>query len=270
MAPKVKTKGSRHNPPLTHDRCFPSPGPHNSPPLSPHNEHISHPRFPHLSKALQAAFLSRVGPHKQTQSAEPIKQLLKDVGGSLERWNQKWRRSLDGWWGGVPGGGVMERCGAFLSGVLASRFQSWIGRNRLSGGAVAPPPAPTNDAAGCEEAHPVSPICQKSILLFYERPPFPHMSHPVSPTCQKSILLFRRSRSRRCPSSQRALERRRGYPSGSFPWCPSRASSLPSSMLACRSDGLSDGKRTSRWRRRPAATEPVGCAKPSGPALGFL
>ena len=187
MAPKVKTKGSRHNPPLTHDRCFPSPGPHNSPPLSPHNEHISHPRFPHLSKALQAAFLSRVGPHKQTQSAEPFKQLLKDVGGSLERWNQKWRRSLDGWWGGVPGGGVMERCGAFLSGVLASRFQSWIGRNRLSGGAVAPPPAPTNDAAGCEEAHPVSPICQKSILLFYERPPFPHMSHPVSPICQKLI-----------------------------------------------------------------------------------
>ena len=113
-------------------------------------------------------------------------------------------------------------------------------------------------------------MCACAPFASADTPPFPHMSHPVSPICQKSILLFRRSRSRRCPSSQRALERRRGYPSGSFPWCPSRASSLPSSMLACRSDGLSDGKRTSRWRRRPAATEPVGCAKPSGPALGFL
>ena len=147
---------------------------------TPHNEHISHPRVPHLSKALQAAFLSRVGPHKQTQSAEPIKKLLKDVGGSLERWNQKWRRSLDGWWGAVPAGGVIERCGAFLSGVLASRFQSWIGRDRLSGGAVAPPPAPTNDAAGCEEALEESPlpefpesVGEEERLPFWELPVVP-------------------------------------------------------------------------------------------------
>ena len=249
MAPKVKTKGSRHNPPLTHDRCFPSPGPHNSPPLSPHIEHISHPRFPHLSKALQAAFLSRVGPHKQTQSAEPFKQLLKDVGGSLERWNQKWRRSLDGWWGGVPGGGVMERCGAFLSGVLASRFQSWIGRNRLSGGAVAPPPAPTNDVAGCEEA------------LTH----FSHMSQPTFPISHILILYFGGARG--VAAARVPRERWRGGEAtllgasrGAHPAPPPfpapcwRAAPMGSPMGRGRADGDGGRRRRSRW----VAQSPLG------------
>ena len=43
--------------------------------------------------------------------------------------------------------------------------------------------------------HPVSPICQKSILflVFFYSPthtPFAHMSHPVSPICPKLITLF--------------------------------------------------------------------------------
>ena len=28
-------------------------------------------------------------------------------------------------------------------------------------------------------------------FLFADRPPFPHMAHPVSPLCQKSVLFFR-------------------------------------------------------------------------------